>query len=232
VGWRAWSGPLARRLFAGLLLVSASAGAASPGTVFEQFVAAWPGHYDNAAQQAAQAAAGMPEAQRNPRLELQVVRVDLPAFGPHAFYVEWFAPGAEAAPARQRIYAFEHDRARGDILLRLHIFPTDAAFVARTAGAWREPARLSGLTPADMAPLPGCDVRFRIASAAPDGALQGQMQEGRCRFPALDDPTREIYSWSQMTKSPGVFSYKDGWFNLDGTVYRIWTTDWFVFEKR
>jgi len=83
-----------------------------------------------------------------------------------------------------------------------------------------------------MAPLRGCDVSFRIAAAAPDRLLQGQMQKGRCRFPALDDPTREICSWSQVTKSPDVFSYKDGWFNPDGTVYRSWTKDWFVFEKR
>jgi hypothetical protein len=138
-------------------------------------------------------------------------------------------------PGRRRVAA-------GGLLLRLHIFPTDAAFVARTAGAWRDPARLRGLTPADMAPLPGCDLTFGAATeASADGSADGpeegeahvgQMEKGRCRFPALDDPTREIYSWSQMKKSARVFAYKDGWFNLDGSDYRRWSPTWYVFEQR
>jgi hypothetical protein len=206
---------------------------ATPDAVLERFAAGWPGVYDNAAQHAAQLAAGVPEAQRNARLELRIVPVDLPAFGPHAVYAEWFAPGAETAPVRQRIYAFERDT-DGRLVLRLHIFPTNAAFVARTVGAWRDPARLRGLTPADMAPLRGCDVTFgATAIASPQGeAFTGQMQKGRCRFPAFEEPTREIYSWSQMKKTARVFSYKDGWFNLDGSDYRPWAPAWFVFEKR
>jgi len=196
-------------------------------SVFERFVAGWAGRYDNEAQNAAQRAAGVPEVQRNQRLELRIVEVDVPAFGPHAFYAEWFAPGAAAAPVRQRIYAFERDAARG-IVLRLHIFPTDAAFVARTAGAWRDPARLRDLTPADMAPLRGCDVTFHVVGEA----FEGEMEKGRCRFPVLDDPSHEVYSWSQMRKADREFSYKDGWFNLDGTLYRSWATDWYRFEKR
>jgi hypothetical protein len=218
---------------AAVAAAGATASVATPDSVLERFAAAWPGDYDNAAQHAAQLAAGLPEAQRNTRLELRIVPVDLPAFGAHAVYAEWFAPGAEATPVRQRIYAFERDT-DGHLLLRLHIFPTDAAFVARTAGAWRDPARLRGLTPADMAPLPGCDVRFGAdAAVTPDGeAFTGQMEKGRCRFPAFEEPTREIYSWSQMKKTARVFSYKDGWFNLDGSDYRPWAPAWYVFEKR
>jgi len=212
---------------------SSPAPAGSSGAVFERFVAGWAGHYDNRRQYSAQLASGMPEAQRNPSLELQIVRIDAPAFGPRAFYAEWFAPDAAATPVRQRIYAFEHDAASGAVVLRLHIFPTDAAFVARTAGAWRNPARLRSLTPADMAPLPGCDVWFRPAGGSFAGeAFAGEMEKGRCRFPSFEDPSREIYSWSQMSKTDRVFSYKDGWFNLDGSVYRSWAPEWYVFEKR
>jgi CpeT/CpcT family (DUF1001) len=201
--------------------------------VFERFVAGWPGHYDNGRQVARQLAAGVPQAQRNQNLELQVIRIDLPGFGPRAFYAEWYAPDAPATPVRQRIYAFERDAARGAVVLRLHIFPTDAAFVARTVGAWRDPVRLHGLTPADMAPLRGCDVWFHAAGGAFAGeALTGEMEKRRCRFPSFEDPSREIYSWSQMTKTDRVFSYRDGWFNLDGSVYRSWAPDWYVFEKR
>lgn len=210
-----------------------SAATGSSGAVFERFVAGWAGHYDNRRQHSAQLAAGVPEAQRNPSLELRIVRIDAPAFGPRAFYAEWFAPDAAGTPVRQRIYAFERDVASGAIVLRLHIFPTDPAFVARTAGAWRDPARLRSLTPADMAPLPGCDVWFRAAGGAFAGeAFAGEMEKGRCRFPSLEEPSREIYSWSQMTKTDRVFSYKDGWFNPDGSVYRSWAPEWYVFEKR
>ncbi len=108
-----------------------------------------------------------------------------------------------------------------------------AAVVARTACARRNPARLRNLTPAGMAPLPGCDVGFRAAGGSFAGeAFAGEMEKGRCRFPSLEDPFREIYSWSQTTKTDRVFSYKDGWFNLDGSVYRGWAPEWYVFEKR
>lgn len=156
----------------------ASAPEGSSGAVFERFVASWAGHYDNRRQHAAQLASGLPEAQRNPSLELRIVRIDAPAFGPRAFYAEWFAP-------------------------------------------------------ADMAPLSGCDVGFRAAGGAFAGeAFAGEMEKGRCRFPSFEEPSREIYSWSQMTKTDRVVSYKDGWFNVDGSLYRSWAPEWYVFEKR
>ncbi|MCU0758872.1 MAG: chromophore lyase CpcT/CpeT [Steroidobacteraceae bacterium] len=202
--------------------------AAAPDPGFARFVAAWPGHYDNAAQHRAQVAAGVPEAQRNLLQELRIVRVDLPAFGPQVFYAEWFAPGAEHQPLRQRIYALEHDATHGRYVLRLHIWPQDPAFVARTAGAWREPARLAGVTPRDMAPLPGCDVYFRAAGAG----FEGEMEKGTCRFAAMNDPSRQVYSWSRMKIVEGRFSYKDGWYGLDGSPYMTWAPAWFEFERR
>ena len=200
---------------------------------FERFVAGWAGHYDNLRQREAQLATGVPEAERNPSLELHIVPIDLPAFGPRAFYAEWVAPGTSTTPVRQRIYAFERDATTGTVTLRLHIFPNDAAFVARTAGAWRDAARLRGLTPADMAPLRGCDLRFRaVGGAIPGEAFAGEMEKRSCCFPSFESPSREIYSWSQMTKTDWVYSYQDGWFNLDDSVYRRFATHWFVFEKR
>lgn len=212
-------------------VASMSPAAAAPDAAdaeFARFVAAWPGRFDNAAQHRAQVAAGVPEAQRNLLQELRIVRVDLPAFGPHAFYAEWFAPGAEDKPLRQRIYALERDAASGRHVLRLHIWPQDAAFVARTAGAWREPAKLAGVTPRDMAPLPGCDVYFRAVGAG----FEGEMEKGTCRFPAMNDPAREIYSWSRMKIVEGRFSYKDGWYDLDGSPYMTWAPEWYEFERR
>ena len=77
-----------------------------------------------------------------------------------------------------------------------------------------------------MMPLPGCDVYFM---AAADGFV-GAMDKGACAFPAPDGTP--IYSWSQMKIVDGVFSYLDGWFKIDGTPYRQFSEDWYVFERR
>lgn len=128
---------------------------------------------------------------------------------------------------RQRIYGFAIDAAEKKLRLNLHIWPADKpAFVARTSGAHRDPAKLTGVTPADMAGLTGCDVYFDAGA----GEFSGAMKKGACAFPAPDGTP--IFSWSQMKIDAAAFSYLDGWFKLDGTPYKQFSKAWYEFERR
>ena len=121
---------------------------------------------------------------------------------------------------------FEIDQAEQKLRLNLHIWPADKPeFVARTSGAHLDPRKLSGVTPADMAGLKGCDVYFDAVAAG----FSGAMKKGACAFAAPNGSP--IYSWSQMILTPTQFSYLDGWFNLDGTVFQKFAGDWYVFDK-
>ena len=186
---------------------------------FERFLSWWPGDYDNTAQ-----AAAAPDSFMAQRLYLQPM--DLPAFGEHVVYGEWQEHAAGQRVLRQRFYGFEIDRERQALRLVLHIFPPAPDFVARTRGAHDHPERIADLTPADMFPLPGCDVYFTWQG----DHFAGAMDKGACAFQA-PGTTDDIYSWSQMRLTPTTFEYLDGWFNPDGSVYRVLADDWYVFEK-
>jgi hypothetical protein len=206
------------------LQASAGLAGAAESDAFRRFVAIWPGDYDNLAQVRTQA--DRPASERNTPTVLHIRRADLPAFGKETVYAEWLDANDPTKVLRQRIYAFSAEPDGKRFRLGLHIFPTDKpAFTARTAGAWRDPARLAGVTPADMAGLKGCDVLF----AAAGKGFTGAMEKGTCAFDAPDGTP--IYSWSQMRISAATFSYLDGWFRRDGSVYRRLSPDWYVFRK-
>jgi hypothetical protein len=207
-------------------LLPDAAAATIDGADYRRFLSWWAGDYDNLAQVAAQDAAGLPEHERNQATRLFIRRIDLPAFGQDVFYAEWQDARAPEKVTRQRIYAFRHDATAGTITLALHIWPADAAFAARTAGAHRDPAKLAGVSPADMAGLQGCDVVF---DRVDDGAFVGAMVKGACAFDAPDGTP--IYSWSQMRLTAGRFSYLDGWFNHDGTPFVRFTREWYAFDR-
>lgn len=193
---------------------------------WQQFLSWWPGEYHNSRQVMDQRTATKDASNINVHQRLIITQVEAPAFGDAVYYAEWQAYANPANVMRQRFYVMEQD---GDTLrLNLHIFPTDTAFVTRTAGAYADPAKLDGLTPADMVPLTGCDVFF-----TPEGttAFSGAMIKQDCAFPApgTDAP---IYSWSQMRLEPTSFQYLDGWFNPDGSTYMRLAPAWFVFNKQ
>lgn len=194
---------------------------------FRTFVSWWAGDYDNLTQVKAQDAMGLPGKERNPATLLFIRKVDLPVFGPEVFYAEWQDARTPGKVTRQRIYGLEIDAAEKKLRLNLHIWPADKPdFVARTSGAYLDPAKLSAVTPADMAGLKGCDVFFE----ADGDEFSGTMKKGACAFPAPNGTP--IYSWSQMKLTAAQFRYLDGWFNLDGTPYQRFTKEWFVFEKK
>lgn len=199
----------------------------NPAQDFQRFVALWAGDYDNLSQAKAQAAIGLPEKERNPATLLFIRKVDLPNFGPEVFYAEWQDARMPGKVTRQRIYGFEVDAVEKKLRLNLHIWPADKPdFVTQTSGAYLDPAKLSGVTPADMAGLKGCDVFFESDG---DG-FSGAMKRGACAFPAPNGTP--IYSWSQMKITATQFSYLDGWFNLDCAPFQRFTKEWFVFEKK
>jgi hypothetical protein len=207
-----------------LAMIASTAGAAAEPAAtaadYARFLGYWPGVYDNLAQ-----VAGQTGATRNQATRLYIRRVEAPAFGADVYYAEWQDAADPAKVTRQRIYAFSREPS-GELRLALHIFsPENKALVARTIGAHEDPRKLDGVTPADMAGLKGCDVFFR-----PDGAgFSGAMIKGDCAFPAPDGTP--IYSWSQMKLNADTFSYLDGWFRTDGTLFQRMSPDWYVFRK-
>jgi CpeT/CpcT family (DUF1001) len=194
---------------------------------YQQFVSWWAGDYDNLAQNKAQELAGRAQKDRNQPALLFVRKVDLPAFGSEVYYAEWRDANEPTKVTRQRLYGFEIDPAEQKLRLNLHIWPADKPeFVARTSGAHLDTRKLSGVTPADMVGLKGCDVYFDIAA----DSFSGAMKKGACAFPAPNGTP--IYSWSQMKLTPTQFSYLDGWFNLDGTPFMRFPGEWYVFDKK
>lgn len=187
---------------------------------FARFLSWWPGTYDNMAQVEAS-----PDSFTPVRLHLQPVEVA--AFGPEVVYGEWQDAEEASKVLRQRFYGFEIDRQRQALRLNLHIFPPGPDFIEQTRGAHIDPSKVAGLTPADMVPLPGCDVYFTWQG----DHFAGTMDKGACAFkvPGTDD---DIYSWSQMRLTATTFEYLDGWFNPDGSVYRVLADDWYVFARR
>ncbi len=187
---------------------------------FQRFLSWWPGAYDNLAQVEASSSIIAP-------VRLYLAPVDLPAFGPEVVYGEWQDANDPSKIVRQRFYGFEIDHDRQALRLNLHIFPPTADVVEKTKGAYDDSAKVAHVTPADMVPLPGCDVYFTWQG----DHFAGTMDKGACAFqaPGTED---DIYSWSQMRLTTTTFEYLDGWFNPDGSVYRVLADDWSVFERK
>jgi hypothetical protein len=199
--------------------------AAATSADLDRFCSYWAGDYDNLDQ--ARSQSGLSKQQQNVPMRLYIRRVDLPAFGANVYYAEWQAPADANKILRQRLYALDIDDVTGKLRLGLNIFPAEnRTLMARTAGAYEHPERLSGVTPADMAGLKGCDVLFERSGAG----FAGAMTKGACAFPA-PDTGQPIYSWSQMAIDAKSFRYLDNWFNPDGSFYRKRNGGWYQFEK-
>ena len=187
---------------------------------YERFLSWWPGTYDNERQVALAPSSFTP-------VRLYLEPVDVPAFGADVVYGEWQDAQRDFRVIRQRFYSFEIDHARQALRLKLHIFPPSPEFVERTRGAYSDPSKVAALTPADMFPLAGCDVYFQWR----EDHFAGAMDKGSCAFKA-PGTSDDIYSWSQMRLTDTSFEYLDGWFNPDGSVYRVLADDWYIFERR
>ena len=90
----------------------------------------------------------------------------------HWIYSEQQVAGTPA-PYRQRIQRYFRDEA-GEIRLRVYTLPEVEQFI----GAWRDPARLDGVTVTRLNAEEGCDNLYR---ATADGAFEGSTIEQDCR---------------------------------------------------
>ena len=88
-------------------------------------------------------------------------------------YVEQAISEALDRPYRQRVYHLVHDAETGDFRSDISELPGDPlAYV----GAWREPARLNAIGPADLVLRRGCSIELRYR----DGAFAGATRDRDC----------------------------------------------------
>jgi hypothetical protein len=141
---------------------------------------AWfPGRWDNDLQVFFAKDLKTPEAERHNRIHSIFRLVDLPAFGKNVFYVEQYADNDPAKIYRQRIYRFSVDPAEDAIRLDI-LIPKEPA---KLVGAWRDPGKLSGLTPEQTTTYPGCAVYWRRQN----NQFIGAMKPGACRVTSQRD---------------------------------------------
>ena len=219
--------------FFGLALLFAAPAAASgplPHTLSEQqsvFASWFLGSYSNQSTAAFLAGQGVEAGAASRETILHIAPVELPAFGEVVFYAEWQDATDPSVITRQRFYVLREDRARGNLRLELHVFdPGKADQNAQAAGAYDDPSRVADFTPADMFPLPGCDIFFRVEGRQ----FRGAMDRGTCAIPDTDPP---VYSWTNMVLGPDSFWYTDGWFvaATDEPHLLMSNGRWVEFEK-
>lgn len=138
-----------------------------------EFLVWFEGRFDNDREVFFADAAGIPQDARNGRIHSIFRRVELPAFGEHVFYVEQYSRNDPAAIYRQRIYVFVADADANAIRLDIHAPLEPEALV----GAWRDPVRLAGLTPAQARAYPGCEVYWLRR----ENQFVGETRRGGCR---------------------------------------------------
>jgi hypothetical protein len=135
----------------------------------------FPGRYDNDLQVYFDGELNTPQANRNGRIHSIFAPVALPAFGPNVFYVEQYSDGDPTKIYRQRIYRFSADYTENAV--KLEIFAPSPEQASAMQGAYADPTKLAGLTPANMTLYPGCDVFWR----AQENQFIGYMKQGACR---------------------------------------------------
>jgi hypothetical protein len=159
------------------------------------------GRWDNELQTFFEPELNVPLAQRHDRLHTVIRPLEAGAFGPNAFYVE-YRGGGEAGPVvRQRVWILSVDP--GLAALRLATFsPKDGKAIE---GAWRDPARLSALRPADFVPVAGCDIIWRRRA---DG-FSGETRPGACKITTTGAAQRVLTISERHDLSPATWDVRD-----------------------
>jgi hypothetical protein len=141
-----------------------------------------------------------PEAERHGRIHSIFRPLDLPAFGKSVFYVEQYSDNDPAKIYRQRIYNFVVDPAENAIRLDI-LIPKDTA---KLLGAWRDPAKLAGLTKEQTTTYPGCAVYWRRQGSQ----FIGAMKPGACRVTSQRDG-RTLVITDDLVLSQSALSIHD-----------------------
>jgi CpeT/CpcT family (DUF1001) len=132
------------------------------------------GRWDNELQTFFEPELGVAVSARHDRLHVIARPLEDSKFGANAFYVEYRAGGETGNVVRQRIWTLNVDGPLSAI--RLASFaPKDGKTME---GAWRDPARLASLMPADFVPVTGCDLIWRRRA---DG-FSGETRPGTCKL--------------------------------------------------
>ena len=214
-------------LFSGLTQVAAEPLPHALSAQKEVFRTWFPGMYTNARAAQNLTAQGIDAGSASQGMRLHIVPVDLPAFGEVVYYAEWQSMSDATNISRQRFYVLREEPAREALRLELHIFdPSKAERNAQAAGAYADVSRIADFTPADMFPLPGCDIFFKVEA----GQFRGAMDRGECDLPDTDPP---LYSWTNMVLAQNSFWYTDGWYvdATDEAHFLMTKGRWVEFEK-
>ena len=166
------------------------------------------GRFDNDREVFFGAAAGVPEDARNGRIHSIFRKVDLPSFGEHVFYVEQYSGDDPSAIYRQRIYVFSADHEANAI--RLDIYAPHEVQALR--GAYRDPSKLNGLTPADALMYPGCEVYWQRR----ENQFVGETRRGACRVESRQSG-RLLLIEDDLVLTPDAIWIRDRAETLDGT---------------
>lgn len=103
-------------------------------------------------------------------------RVNLPQFGENVFYVKQYMDGDPAKIYRQRLYVFTPNRKEKAVELQIYTFDDEKKYL----DAHLEPAKLNGLTQANLKATPGCEVYWRLEKSG--DKFDGTMKPNACSF--------------------------------------------------
>lgn len=132
------------------------------------------GRFDNHLQVWQAKGKNTPEELIHEHIHSIFARVEVPAFGPHVFYVKQYMDNDPKKTYRQRLYTFEPSPDQSAIVLRIFAFPDDAAYM----DSHLDPSKLAGLTPDKVRATPGCEVYWKRQG----DHFSGQTKEGACRI--------------------------------------------------
>ena len=102
-------------------------------------------------------------------------RIDLPSIGKEVFYVQQYLDGDETKVYRQRLYVMAPDK--GEKALKLTIYNFDDEKKYRDSHL--DPAKLSGLTMANLTTTTGCEVYWKLEASKDKFA--GYMRKDACK---------------------------------------------------
>lgn len=150
-------------------------------------------------------AANIPEEDRSKRIHTTHMRLDLPQFGDHVFYVEEYIDNDPTQIIRQRFVTFESDLEANAIRMKQGFFKdTEAALGGQNLG---------GLTAGDVFFIDTCDV-FWTREA---GQFVGGMKPKACVF---GEGEKRRYSVHDMTLSDNDYWRVDStYFLKDDSFY-------------
>ena len=159
------------------------------------------GRWDNELQTFFEPVIDVASASRHDRLHTIIRPINGGMFGASAFYVEYRKDGESGPVVRQRVWTLKVDPQLA--ALRLSAFtPKDGKPLE---GAWRDPARLMAMKPADFVPVTGCDVIWRRRA---DG-FSGETRPGACKVITTGADQRVLTVSERHDLSPTTWDVRD-----------------------